>query len=104
MATKTHPLDAMVNSTPRLAADMVEAMKRYQDLGHDIELLREHLRSPHPRPRVDARIAACMLRRTTRFRSIVRARRSSGSCKSTALTNSLPRLTISRGSCRSSSR
>ena len=65
MSAKTHPLDAMVNSTPRLAADMVEAMKRYQDLGHDIELLRDHLRSPLPRPRVDARIAACMLSAAT---------------------------------------
>jgi hypothetical protein len=63
--SKTHDPIGMANSTPRLAADCVEAMKRYQDLGRDIEVLRDHLRSPHPRPGVAPRIAACLLTAAT---------------------------------------
>jgi len=49
------------NSTPRIAELTVEAMKLYQDLGRDIEALREHLRSPIPGQDGSARIAACQL-------------------------------------------
>lgn len=49
------------NSTPKLSERTVEVMHKYQEVGRDIELLREHLRSPYEKDGVDIRIAACLL-------------------------------------------
>jgi len=62
---KPHPQEAMHNSTPGLTADCVETMKRYQDLGRDIEMLRDHLRSPTPRTGLMVRIVAVLLSAST---------------------------------------
>ena len=49
------------NSSAKLADAAVEVMHKYQELGRDIELLRDHLRSPYEKAGVDIRIAACFL-------------------------------------------
>ena len=49
------------NSSAKLAEAAVEVMHKYQELGRDIELLRDHLRSPYEKSGVDIRIAACFL-------------------------------------------
>lgn len=49
------------NSTPRLAEAAVEVMHKYQELGRDIELLRDFLASRDERAGIDLRIAACFL-------------------------------------------
>lgn len=49
------------NSTPRLSDAVVEVMHKYQELGRDIELLRDFLASRDSRAGLDLRIAACFL-------------------------------------------
>ena len=49
------------NASAKMATEFTDVMKRYQDLGRDIEALREHLRSPARATGGAARIAACQL-------------------------------------------
>lgn len=49
------------NSTAKLADAAVEVMHKYQELGHDIELLRDFLAARDERAGIDLRIAACFL-------------------------------------------
>lgn len=49
------------NSTPSLATAAVEVMHKYQELGRDIELLRDFLAARDERAGIDLRIAACFL-------------------------------------------
>lgn len=49
------------NSTPKLAERTVEVMHKYQELGRDIELLRDFLARPDACAGVEIRIAACFL-------------------------------------------
>ena len=56
MTTRNTP-----NSTPRLSDAAVEVMHKYQELGRDIELLRDFLASRDERAGIDLRIAACFL-------------------------------------------
>ena len=49
------------NSSPRMAEAAVEVMHKYQELGRDIELLRDFLASRDERTGIDLRIAACFL-------------------------------------------
>jgi hypothetical protein len=69
---KTPASTSMPNSSAERAARMVDAMKRYQDLGHDIELLRDHLASPVRETFAAARIAACMLSAATLTQALTR--------------------------------
>jgi hypothetical protein len=61
MATKPSAPSGLPNASARLMEQCVEAAKRYQDVGHDFELLRKYLRSELKEPNGAARIAACML-------------------------------------------
>jgi len=49
------------NSSPRMADAAVEVMHRYQELGRDIEHLRDFLAARDERAGIDLRIAACFL-------------------------------------------
>ena len=49
------------NSSPKLSERTVEVMHKYQEVGRDIELLRDFLRAPDARAGIDLRIAACLL-------------------------------------------
>jgi hypothetical protein len=49
------------NSTPALAAASNEVAHKYQQLGRDIELLRDFLAARDERAGIDLRIAACFL-------------------------------------------
>lgn len=49
------------NSSPKMADAAVKVMHAYQELGRDIELLRDFLARPMSMPGVDLRIAACIL-------------------------------------------
>jgi len=49
------------NSSPRLSAAVVEVIHKYQEVGYDIELLRDFLASPSPRAGINLWIAACLL-------------------------------------------
>lgn len=49
------------NSSPRLSDAAVEVMHRYQELGRDIERLRDFLAARDERAGIDLRIAACYL-------------------------------------------
>lgn len=49
------------NSTPKLAGAAVEVMHKYQELGRDIERLRDFLALRDERAGIDLRIAACFL-------------------------------------------
>jgi len=49
------------NSTPALAAASNEVAFKYQQLGRDIELLRDFLVARDERAGIDLRIAACQL-------------------------------------------
>jgi hypothetical protein len=53
------------NSSPRLADAAVEVMHKYQQLGLDIELLRDFLARRDERAGIDLRIAACLLSAST---------------------------------------
>lgn len=48
-------------SNPALAAAVVDAMHAYQELGRDIELLRDYLKVAGGAPGIDLRVAACFL-------------------------------------------
>lgn len=49
------------NSTQSLSTAVVEAMHKYQELGRDIELLRDFLAARDERAGIDLRIAACYM-------------------------------------------
>ena len=49
------------NSSPQMAEAAVEVMHMYQELGRDIELLRDVLAARDERAGIDLRIAACFL-------------------------------------------
>ena len=49
------------NSSPKLAEAAVEVMHKYQELGRDIEHLRDFLAARDERAGIDLRIAACFL-------------------------------------------
>lgn len=49
------------NSTPTLSSRTVEVMHKYQEVGRDIELLRDFLAARDERAGIDLRIAACLL-------------------------------------------
>ena len=61
MATNTTSGRNTPNSSPRLAEAAVEVMHKYQELGRDIELLRDFLASRDERAGIDLRISACYL-------------------------------------------
>lgn len=47
------------NSSPRMADAAVEVMHKYQELGRDIEHLRDFLAARDERAGIDLRLAAC---------------------------------------------
>ena len=49
------------NSSPSMATAAVEVMHKYQELGRDIELLRDFMAAKDERAGIDLRIAACFL-------------------------------------------
>ena len=49
------------NSSARMADAAVDVMHKYQELGRDIELLRNFLAARDERAGIDLRIAACFL-------------------------------------------
>lgn len=49
------------NSSPVMATATTEVMHKYQQLGRDIELLRDFLAARDVRAGIDLRIAACFL-------------------------------------------
>jgi hypothetical protein len=49
------------NSTAKLAAAATDVMHKYQELGRDIEHLRDFLAARDERAGIDLRIAACYL-------------------------------------------
>jgi hypothetical protein len=49
------------NSSAKLADAAVEVMHKYQELGRDIQLLRDFLAARDERAGIDLRIAACFL-------------------------------------------
>jgi len=57
----TNVRNSLPNSSPKLAEAAVEVMHKYQELGRDVELLRDFLVSPYDREGIDVRIAACLL-------------------------------------------
>lgn len=58
----SHSRDSkLFNAGPELAAAFNEVMHKYQMLGRDIEMLRDHLASIEERGDVGIRVMACML-------------------------------------------
>lgn len=61
MGTNARGQDERIGKQSKLTGQAVEVSKRYQDLGHDVELLRDHLRALRPIEYLAPRIAACQL-------------------------------------------
>jgi predicted N-formylglutamate amidohydrolase len=61
MASKANQDGRPATASDAMMSACVEASKRYQDLGRDIEAMRDHLALEDTTLAIAARVAACML-------------------------------------------